>query len=524
MARHLRKALNKVEEWASWGQYDFDLCYCNNTFTEPYEYQPLPATAATNRAIRLLVLLPGPEKSEVECMLKLADLDHTVTVGKQGDGDEDEGFEALSYVWGDETETTRIQVDDKTISITKSLCAALIHLRSAHKPRTLWVDALCINQDDVEEKNRQLPLMGDIYSTAARAVIWLGCPCCVLGFAGSGYESGICAIQLEEQVKNVVRVFAAIKLLSGEARAMAAEGPAAAVQESRCPRLLFSGNIVDSVTKLSTVQPAFRADEVGQGPLEDDGVSEADSSLQAELEAVQKYWEAIGLDSDRIVRDILSGVWKTLKTSKDKTRKTLAEALNMVKHWECFLDSQDYIDAEFGATSSNREASTLFRDILTTSTFHPSGPVETQKRFEQWLKELNLPWIRKLKKTKLEQYSPTMFKSIIYAVSGWEVEGDDPFSSYTGHVAHRRVRITGTGRFKRACLLPKLTAIGDKIALLRGGRVPVVLRPRGDGSMEFIGEALLAAIGLATVTTAHVTTIPRLPWKMAAFLPVVPSS
>ena len=46
--------------------------------------------------------------------------------------------------------------------------------RDPTKIVTLWVDALCINQEDYEEKNRQIPLMAMVYGAARAATIWLG--------------------------------------------------------------------------------------------------------------------------------------------------------------------------------------------------------------------------------------------------------------------------------------------------------------------------------------------------------------
>jgi hypothetical protein len=52
-------------------------------------------------------------------------------------------YEALSYVWGDIRDSDTILVNGRTISVTKSLEAALRHLRHPDTPRTLWVDYIC---------------------------------------------------------------------------------------------------------------------------------------------------------------------------------------------------------------------------------------------------------------------------------------------------------------------------------------------------------------------------------------------
>ncbi|RYP12528.1 hypothetical protein DL765_007264 [Monosporascus sp. GIB2] len=61
-----------------------------------------------------------------------------------------------------------------TIQVTKSLWVALRHLRYRDEPRYLWVDQICINQEDTAEKNIQVGCMGEIYSKATCSVIWLG--------------------------------------------------------------------------------------------------------------------------------------------------------------------------------------------------------------------------------------------------------------------------------------------------------------------------------------------------------------
>lgn len=84
-------------------------------------------------------------------------------------------YEALSYVWGESTGNRTINLDGKKdVPVTDNLYAALRRLRRPDRQRTLWVDALCIDQKNVEERNWQVQMMGRIYSTSARVVVWLG--------------------------------------------------------------------------------------------------------------------------------------------------------------------------------------------------------------------------------------------------------------------------------------------------------------------------------------------------------------
>ncbi|KAM0426400.1 hypothetical protein ACHAPT_008446 [Fusarium lateritium] len=129
-------------------------------------YTPLDARALE---IRILTLLPAPpggdDSAEIRCELSVASLSlHKCP-----------RYEALSYVWGDVSTPRRITVNGRDFKVTVNLEAALRRLR-ASKSRRLWVDAICINQDDVAEKSTQIPLMGRVYAGASSVVAWLGNP------------------------------------------------------------------------------------------------------------------------------------------------------------------------------------------------------------------------------------------------------------------------------------------------------------------------------------------------------------
>jgi hypothetical protein len=89
-------------------------------------------------------------------------------------------FAALSYVWGSFSKPTdyiEIRKDDSLrvkVSITSNCQDALFAIRSRFRPLTIWIDAICINQADDEEKVSQLPFMEPIYSQARPTYVWLG--------------------------------------------------------------------------------------------------------------------------------------------------------------------------------------------------------------------------------------------------------------------------------------------------------------------------------------------------------------
>lgn len=88
-------------------------------------------------------------------------------------------YEALSYTWGALSRPTDsiqilINTEELYVPIHANLSTALRQLREDSKPTFWWIDALCINQSDVAEKNVQLPLMPQIFEGASRVVVWLG--------------------------------------------------------------------------------------------------------------------------------------------------------------------------------------------------------------------------------------------------------------------------------------------------------------------------------------------------------------
>jgi len=83
-------------------------------------------------------------------------------------------YAALSYAWGSQTATKTIICSGAEVPVTANLYTALRRLRLTSQDYVLWVDAIAINQNDVEERNSQVAMMGRIYSLAHHTVIWLG--------------------------------------------------------------------------------------------------------------------------------------------------------------------------------------------------------------------------------------------------------------------------------------------------------------------------------------------------------------
>lgn len=84
-------------------------------------------------------------------------------------------FAALSYVWVTfNTPHDTISCNSQQLPVTRNCVEALLALRKRNGSYTIWVDAVCINQNDNLEKESQIPLMGEIYSVADCVYLWLG--------------------------------------------------------------------------------------------------------------------------------------------------------------------------------------------------------------------------------------------------------------------------------------------------------------------------------------------------------------
>ncbi|CZR57812.1 uncharacterized protein PAC_07701 [Phialocephala subalpina] len=128
-------------------------------FLKPYKYGLLDIK---KHEIRLLRLLPGNFNDNLECEFFHVSLD------------EAPGFEALSYTWGLAEFSYTLIPNKQKLSITQSVDIALRYMRLTTIARTFWIDAVCINQKDIHERNQQIQLMRSIYSIAEKVVVWLG--------------------------------------------------------------------------------------------------------------------------------------------------------------------------------------------------------------------------------------------------------------------------------------------------------------------------------------------------------------
>ncbi|KAI1192608.1 heterokaryon incompatibility protein-domain-containing protein [Nemania serpens] len=127
---------------------------------QPYQYQSLPPSAQT----RIIVLEPSLDAAApLVCGIEELRIEL------------DEGFQALSYTWGEPRFTETLIVNNTSfLRITPNLRDALHRFRLPSSSRRLWVDAICINQHDEDDKATQIPSMDVIYRSATAVLVWLG--------------------------------------------------------------------------------------------------------------------------------------------------------------------------------------------------------------------------------------------------------------------------------------------------------------------------------------------------------------
>lgn len=121
-------------------------------------YSPLRG----NGSFRLLVLFPGTTEDRVRCRLDTCSVDDCKL------------YEAFPYVWGEPKFHHAIKCKWQTVFLIQNLRSVLVQLRHADKERILWIDQLCINQNDLVKRGQQVCLMGDVYSRASSVLVWLG--------------------------------------------------------------------------------------------------------------------------------------------------------------------------------------------------------------------------------------------------------------------------------------------------------------------------------------------------------------
>lgn len=80
-------------------------------------------------------------------------------------------YDAVSYVWGLPERIDSIQLSDRPFGVIKWVITALYHMCLEISTKTLWIDAICINQADDAERSQQVCLMADVYHKAKEVIV-----------------------------------------------------------------------------------------------------------------------------------------------------------------------------------------------------------------------------------------------------------------------------------------------------------------------------------------------------------------
>jgi hypothetical protein len=169
--------------------------------TIPNDYSLYVPLSKEKKEFRIVYLLPGPDDSSIRCFFRPSSLlDRNLTQ-----------YEALSYCWGSLDDTATIELyhfceeedengfhvngvrpntelelgesngslvkmpcHKQNLAVTSNLVAALRKMRNESLFRFLWIDAICINQGDIQERLDQVSIMRSIYERARQTLIWLG--------------------------------------------------------------------------------------------------------------------------------------------------------------------------------------------------------------------------------------------------------------------------------------------------------------------------------------------------------------
>jgi hypothetical protein len=126
-----------------------------------HKYSPLDSD---QKEIRLLILQPGSSDSILCCTLEQAFLDTWPPPA----------YETISYVCGDQTIRATINLDGSEVRVPATSEAALRRMQLESRPRTLWIDSICINENDVDERGHQVGMMFEIYTRTFHNLIYLG--------------------------------------------------------------------------------------------------------------------------------------------------------------------------------------------------------------------------------------------------------------------------------------------------------------------------------------------------------------
>lgn len=179
--------------------------------TPNFLYAPLNGTKDGQRAFRLLTITPDTERAPIKCQLENVLWDDEPTIrrtrnylssqpspslarkprksaaqfrrrtkslrrrhGQDSFSIIPNAYEALSYAWDNQRFEAQISLNEQPFKVMPTLEQALHRLRDPEQPRKIWIDAICIDQENPEEKVDQIRQMQNIFADAVQVIVWLG--------------------------------------------------------------------------------------------------------------------------------------------------------------------------------------------------------------------------------------------------------------------------------------------------------------------------------------------------------------
>ncbi|KAK4553139.1 hypothetical protein LTR86_009866 [Recurvomyces mirabilis] len=125
----------------------------------PFQYR----TIADGDVFRLVTMLPGERSKPIQCRLSWEN-------SRKPRSD----YRCLSYCWETTERDSAILVDGYRFAVTQNLHNALLSLRNVKTELRIWIDQICINQEDHEERSYQVSIMKHIFTNAKEVIVWLG--------------------------------------------------------------------------------------------------------------------------------------------------------------------------------------------------------------------------------------------------------------------------------------------------------------------------------------------------------------
>ena len=226
-----------------------------------YTYAPL---SNTGKSFRLLKVEPGTDSEPVRCSLHLSDLSIVLIPA----------YETISYCWGDATLRETLELDGQMVSVPASSVAAIRRVRLTKRYRVLWIDALCIDQGNIQERNQQVAMMTDVYTQSQGNLIYLG--------ESDGTEVG----SSRPNVPSLCSVSPSLSLLWRQTRRRSHRDTFALIRDTCLPHLLlFQG---DAIADLHDIFEEAKLDSENfdlfrEMNFSDNHISRSDTPLRSDV-------------------------------------------------------------------------------------------------------------------------------------------------------------------------------------------------------------------------------------------------